>query len=390
MGVALTSLQHSHYSDTLCQFKDGALHDRHDLSDDSYRMTPTTKAYSMKSDGWTQDLDHTLLERALFENGLSFLQRAMHAAAQENPDQQEMTHAAVDLAVAIEVLLKARLVREHWALVCVDIGKNTKSDLRSGKAKTVSPEVAVARLSGVAGVDLDVERVKSIVDLRNRAAHFTLETTPDFALHATFGRGLHFIHGLIGAEFTRSPDRLVTDTAFHFLNEGRDHLTRIDSYVRARLAEIEPDLLKATLCLECPLCHQAALVVDEAPEGEGGALCRFCSSGPHDEELADLYVENVLNMSSHVTIKDGGEWPVHECFECGRESLVEGIRQLRPPPDAATDEQAGQPEPVFAACFSCALTRQGSQYVRCHRCSRPSERELCPDCAHAVFGGDGW
>lgn len=343
-----------------------------------------------KPEPWSQDLDHTQLESALFENGLSFLSRSMRAAAQENPGHQDMTHAAVELAVAIEVLLKARLVREHWALVCAEIGKNTMSDLRSGKARTVTPEVAVDRLKGVAGVELDVEQVKSIADLRNRAAHFTLETTPDYALHATFGRGLHFIQGLVGDEFTSSPDHLVRILAFNFLDESRDFLTRIDSYVRARLDAIEPELLKATLCLECPLCHQAALVVDEAPEGEGGARCRFCSAGPHDEELADLYVEDVLNMSSHVTIKDGGEWPVHECFECGRESFVEGIRQLRPPPDAAADEQAGQPEPVFAACFSCALTRQGSQYVRCHRCSRPSERELCPDCAHAVFGGDGW
>lgn len=384
VGVALTSLQHSHYSDTLHQFKDGALHDRPDLSDDSYRMTPTTKAYPMKSDGWTQDLDHTLLERALFENGLSFLRRAMHAAAQENPDQQEMTHAAVDLAVAIEVLLKARLVREHWALVCVDIGKNTKKDLRSGKAKTVSPEVAVARLSGVAGVDLDVERVKSIADLRNRAAHFTLETTPDFALHATFGRGLHFIHGLIGAEFTRSPDSLVTDMAFHFLEESRDHLIQIDSYVRARLNEIEPDLLKADLCLRCPLCYQASLVVEEAV----GAQCRFCSTGPYDEELAELYLMHVLFISSQEVVKDGGEWPVHECFGCGSESFVEGVVQLRPLP-AEDDEQEDHSERAYAACFSCGLTRQRDQYTRCYRCSRLTEHDLCSDCEQDLFAGPG-
>ena len=338
------------------------------------------------SSDWSQDLDHNELERALFENGLSFLRRSTRAAAKESPDHQEMTHAAVDLAVSIEVLLKARLAREHWALICVDLGQNTKLDLRSGRARTVTPEVAVARLSGIAGVELDLEKVKNIADLRNRAAHFTLETTPDYALHATFARGLLFVRGLISDQFTGSPDALVVDLAWEFLEESRDDLRQIDGYVRLRLDEIEPDLRSATLCLECPLCRQAALVVEEGDLPR----CRFCSTGPHDEELADLYVETVLNISGYETIKDGGEWPVHECFACGHESFVEGIVQLRPTPGDAEAPAEDHRERTYAACFSCGVTRHRSQLARCYRCSRPAEHDLCPDCAHAVFGDGDW
>lgn len=61
---------------------------------------------------------------------------------------RSLSFAIVDLAAAVEVLMKARLVREHWTLICSDPDKATAAQLLAGTAKTVSPEQAVRRLGG--------------------------------------------------------------------------------------------------------------------------------------------------------------------------------------------------------------------------------------------------
>lgn len=85
------------------------------------------------------------LARDLTENGLAFLHRSVSEMGTQQTTVRSLSFAIVDLAAAVEVLMKARLVREHWTLICSDPDKATAAHLLAGTAKTVSPEQAVKR-----------------------------------------------------------------------------------------------------------------------------------------------------------------------------------------------------------------------------------------------------
>ena len=117
------------------------------------------------------------LSRDLTENGLAFLRRAVGEMSAQPVSFRNLSFAVVDLAAAVEVLIKARLVREHWTLICADPDKVTVALVLAGTFKTVALEQAVKRLDGVAGVPMTRsgydKRVDAIARLRNRAIHFT-------------------------------------------------------------------------------------------------------------------------------------------------------------------------------------------------------------------------
>lgn len=94
------------------------------------------------------------LPHDLTENALEFLQRAVGQMKASPATVRQLSFAVVDLAVAVEVLLKARLVREHWTLICDNPDKATAAAMLRGTLKTVSPDKAMLRLQHVAAVPL--------------------------------------------------------------------------------------------------------------------------------------------------------------------------------------------------------------------------------------------
>jgi hypothetical protein len=65
------------------------------------------------------------LPRTLTENALAFLHRSVQEMSAQPATLRGLSFAVVDLAVAVEVLMKSRLVREHWTLICADPDKAT-------------------------------------------------------------------------------------------------------------------------------------------------------------------------------------------------------------------------------------------------------------------------
>lgn len=118
------------------------------------------------------------LSRDLTENGLAFLHRSVAEMSAQPATLRSLSFAVVDLAAAVEVLMKARLVREHWTLICSEPDKATTVQMLAGTAKTVTSEQAIKRLENVAGVAMyasgHASRVVEVASLRNRAIHFAM------------------------------------------------------------------------------------------------------------------------------------------------------------------------------------------------------------------------
>lgn len=341
------------------------------------------------------------VEYGLVENAMTFLRRSVvgMSGADAHSDVTDVTSfAIVDLAIAIEILLKARLLRHDWKLIATKRNKMPENQLSrtvlDGTAHTIFSDTAVKLLKSEVGLDLSLRghsvSVKQVGDLRNRAVHFTLtQGALPIAVKASYGDGLHFVMWFLNGEFRSHPltDGLVEDV----IEELSEVVGRIDELVRARKSDIEDDLSNADVCMECPRCQQQTLMLVEGNQVQ----CAFCLWKPADPDVAaEEYVENVLGMSGYQTAKQGGVWPVSECVACSVNAMIEGIEQTytrTDPLEAFPCDGAVRPH---WGCFNCGMTAGFQGIERCTSCNVPTAMggddgvAVCADCWGELMTSD--
>lgn len=339
------------------------------------------------------------ISQAVVENGLDFLERAVAEMAANPADNK---WPAIHLYGAIEVLIKARLIREHWTLACDNVdGRNTKrptlTGFKNGDVKTVDGLQGLDRLTSTVGLTISQKQrdsVDKVRQLRNRVAHFAVVgSEPDPAIRVQLGRGLDFVIWFLEEHFLPSSP----DGELFFIEEAlpgiRAVLKQIEVFVAGRLDRLKPELDEAELLVGCPDCAQGTVTITKSE-----LRCLFCSWSPipgeEAEEAADLYVGEVLGLSSYVVIKDGGEWPVKSCPECEVDALVEGVEFLKGPAPAMVKteglEEYPYPLPELL-CFNCGFQSSYTALGRCGRCDSwitDPDLSICSDCADYVRGRD--
>lgn len=83
------------------------------------------------------------------------------------------------------------------------------------------------------------------------------------------------------------------------------------------------------------------------------------------QDNANEFIERELGISGYECVKDGGEFPVYDCPECGHDQLVY---------DAESDKYH---------CFHCSQDFNGEDLIHCSGChtiTYKNEMELCPSC----------
>lgn len=88
------------------------------------------------------------------------------------------------------------------------------------------------------------------------------------------------------------------------------------------------------------------------------------------QDNANEFVERELGISGYECVKDGGEFPVYECPECGHDQLVY---------DAEADKYH---------CFHCSEDFTSDQLFVCSECNRLKHRNgdaICTECADALM-----
>jgi hypothetical protein len=133
------------------------------------------------------EVDESDVQLTLRESAYDFVNAAIREAESADDDQKRWKFAIVHIAQALELILKARLSREHELLVRVNVD-------RPGRL-TVGFDQALGRLAQC-GVTLDesvLRRLRSARDLRNDIVHFAVKATTD-ELKAAFIDLFEFTH----------------------------------------------------------------------------------------------------------------------------------------------------------------------------------------------------
>lgn len=305
-------------------------------------------------------------------NGMDYLARAVNDLTEGTvpPSERDLKYAVLHLHAATEVLLKARLVGEHWSLVFKNPGGAALDDFKKGKFESCTIDATMDRLGSIAQVNISPEdrsAIKVLTDDRNALTHYG-HTANAFQVEARAARVLSFLLSFIAehlkpmlvAEFRKrleAHDPLNTDIpetvalarrtelanaqreqthVDETMDELRMKLGRIEKFVHKRMQDISSELASVKhRTVQCPECRQWALVVNDDASWNP-ITCRFCL-GTYQGEMAGLqYVWRVLGQ-------DNGT--VQPCPNCGAaDTLVLG---------AST---AAQKNANLAICFNCADT----------------------------------
>lgn len=268
----------------------------------------------------------------LVDNALDFLERAF------NEFQASPKYSVIHFYAAVELLLKARLLAEHWSLVIAKPQDADKEKFLKGDFQSVTLDDAVKRLERIVGSGLtpgEVQQVQRLGRHRNRMMHFFhdadgaagVELRKEIAVEQL--RAWHTLNRLLLERWREVFD--PWDMRIHRLNEA---LKEHRDYLLVRYEALKPDLLakekagaRLTNCEscgyqsnevlgvfgalgngECHVCGMPSLQLEvECPEcsammtflDEGFQTCASCGRAVEPEELARLISDDEPGTKGH-------------------------------------------------------------------------------------------
>lgn len=260
-------------------------------------------------------------------------------------------YSVIHFCAAVEMLLKARLMKEHWSLIVSKTDQANLAKFMAGDFISVTLEEARARIRDVAGEDIGDDAYntfRALANHRNKIVHF-------------FHRGLDSDEKAkeqIVAEQCRSWFHLYRllnrwDTYFHEFGREiahadramKEHRKYLTAKFKALTTELDaarnagnkprvcsacgfkaavPDgldgpiaLLECLVCdhtetqvdTDCPHCGQSIVIANE-----GYATCEHCKRAIEPEHLVDVLTDH---DAAHIGIKDGDDsWEPANCGTC--------------------------------------------------------------------------
>ncbi|MEU6261565.1 hypothetical protein [Streptomyces sp. NPDC047043] len=292
-------------------------------------------------------------------NGMDFLLSAFDHLSQSDgsPEARDVKYAVLHLQAAVEVLLKARLIREHWSLVFSEPGKAKRVDYEAGRFASCTVLGAIDRLNNIVSLQISKEQrqaISSLADTRNALTHlghsgsvFAVEAQAALVLDFL----LTFVHEHLQPALTKDGP-YVHET----MEKLGARLASINALVRQRRGRLKQELESVQeRVVDCPMCGEEAIVLGDTPP-----TCRFCMTAYDDvRDLSILYKEM------------GRGDATFNCPSCeGCLTVVAGARHA-----------SGRTVDI---CFACADIFEG--WARCARCEEgifflDMGREVCTDCA---------
>ncbi|WP_109001264.1 hypothetical protein [Streptomyces rishiriensis] len=259
-------------------------------------------------------------------NGIDYLVSVVDHLTRSEVGPREIKYAVLHLQAATEVLLKARLVREHWSLVFDSPSEATDRAFRSGDFKSCTINEAVTRLRNIAGVHITNKELDALKDLgrdRNALQHYGL-THNARALEARAGRVLDFLVRFLDDALLPDFDQEERNSIGADMVQVRNGLDGVHTFITQRRRRLRGELKGLeSRTTECDQCHEMALVTD----GET-VQCHFC--GHTWVALTPWIMELYTRDKGHP----------ERCPECEAQTMVPGVRL------------ASESVPV-RFCFSC-------------------------------------
>ncbi|WP_153304139.1 hypothetical protein [Desulfovermiculus halophilus] len=290
----------------------------------------------------------------ILENAYDFLDQAIDEV------KEKPKYSIIHFYTALELLMKARLMHEHWTLILTKPQDADRDNFEIGKFQSVSLKDANERLNKIVSDGLTKEELNSfnkIRDLRNKMVHFFHK---DILFHDGYVYeimkqqyvAMYYLNHIIRDRWT-NVFQLYADIDFGIDQKMKKHR----DYLETKYALVKEDINKlisdGNIIIKCPACLFNSMRVyeitkeDEAVYFEGECLvcslsdsnffsfyCEECEERIVTNEgeckcahcLAQYTTQDLLEIidgtKENLRIKEGGGSRAH-CSECeGFETVV--------------------------------------------------------------------
>ena len=212
---------------------------------------------------------------SLLENGLDFIESALNYLLRKERES-DLKYAVLHLSSGTELVLKHRLVLEHWTLIYKDVSKANLQSFITGDFISLDQDECISRLQNISEMELSKsakDELKNLKAKRNKFIHFTSEESIT-ALKSSFYKVLNVVVDFILRNLDRDEFNKAERDLFESVWERAQELK---GFIEERMDFIKVDLEKESansFIVSCNHCGQKAMIV--AFDGEQGAKCLFC------------------------------------------------------------------------------------------------------------------
>jgi hypothetical protein len=319
------------------------------------------------------------MKYTVLENGLDFVLHSINDLAIANEDTVEeyakkrlIKYSLLHLSSGIELVLKSRLFKEHWTYVFADMNKAKKELLESGDFQSVDNDTLFIRLENLCNIKIeqnDVLTLKNIRKRRNRAEHFELKESI-VSVESSIHKSISILIKLLVDIYDLND---LCDEENNLFAEIKDAMRKFTKHYDDAKA-IAQKMLEQTevgnYAVICPECQESFLLRD------CNVKCYFCDYEDTGESAANSYILNIMGMDEYSTVKDGGEYPLYECPQCGKDTFVLDSENER------------------ALCFSCDFECNVEELEFCGSCGSlfyeydEDGIGICPNCIEYKLSKD--
>lgn len=317
----------------------------------------------------------------LVENGFDFLSKAI-AELRTHPK-----YSVIHFHAAVELLVKARLMHEHWTLVISKIQEADWEKFVKGDFHSVTLEESNSRLkkivrSGMSQTEL--ESFKAVAKHRNKMVHFFHEDN-------TEKKSEELKHNII-------KEQLI---AWYFLHQLLTEKQKdVFSNWGSKISEIESSLRKYHEFLQVVFDNLKIKISTLKNEGVIFEICPSChfEAQKHDEEINLLYESTCLvcgltekclriecpECHEVITFKEEG---FATCESCGKSLEPEDVASVLIDEDSVYEAMKNGSDPCEANCSTCdgyhtVVKTENNQWL-CASCfelfEKPEHCQWCND-----------
>ncbi len=238
----------------------------------------------------------------VMENAVSFLNSAV-----KNLDNSPK-NSIIDLYTAIELILKARLMKEHWSLIISKVEEADIAKFEVGDFKSITLGQAFRRLSKICDECINEYAIRNFSQLgvhRNQIVHFahTNFTTSKSEVVAELWASWFYLYELINEQWS---DYFVGyEDKFALINTlvigKRDYLEEV---FKIKSAVIKSEISKGSGIYECPSCKLNSALVTKDTQIKNVGKMRPLGTWGRMSYPAKKFHCLVCNVGGFVIIED--------------------------------------------------------------------------------------
>jgi len=332
----------------------------------------------------TTFLSEDELFQALTRSGFEFLLKSIAEF------KTSTKFSTIHFAAAIELFLKAKLMREHWSLLLDKPDQANKQKFFSGDAKTATPSQTLERLNNIAGVSIP-QNYKDIFNAiamhRNKMVHFA--HTADTEDNQTGGQvqiaeeqcsGWLALRTLLNEwqEFAQFKKEIAQ---ISFMMEG--HRPYLQKVFDSKRDELKAHKDKKLRIRKCPSCKFKSVKVADPIGSVASISCVVCRY--YGSEIKIKCPNPACKQALCFTSDEGAP---SECSKCNIEITEDDIKDAL---DTEPVDQDNYFDHVEKNCPECStfhsVVAHHSIFV-CVNCFAADETlEYCGWCSEGQLGG---